>query len=218
MCFRGVTLKTVSIFKARYLSDAEIWQLIDKVFEERNQIHELLAKPEVSTDPARLPELARQLHELDHICLLADQLSSDQNDLVQLEEMLAHSAGDEDELQELYQEYLSLCQGKAGQIYQLLLARGDLNFELEDQTDLEILKFIEYAGPEYAWRLGINIGIDVSEARERLDALLTKGLLERVQGTMLENYHRARDWTKHMNHTYYRLSREGKHYLRNLRK
>lgn len=207
----------MSIFKGKYLSDAEIWQLIVKIFEERNQIHELMASPEVSTDPDRLPKLARQLHELDQICLLADQLSSDQKELVQLEEILADTDGDE-ELGELYQEYLALCQGRANQIYQLLLARGDLDVELEDQTDLEILEFIGYAGPEYAWRLGINIGIDVSEARERLEALLAKGLLERVQGTMLENYHRAKDWTKHMNHTYYRLSREGKLYLRNLRK
>ena len=204
----------MSIFNGKYLSDAEIWRLIVKIFEERNQIHKLMANPKVSTDPDRLVKLAKQLHELEYICLLADQLSSEQENLVQLEEMLADSDGDEDELGELYQEYLELCQGKARQIYQLLLARGDLDVEVEDQTDLKILEFIGYAGPEYAWRLGINIGIDVAEARERLEALLAKGLLERVQGTMLDNYHRAKDWTKHMNHTYYRLSRKGRHYLR----
>lgn len=208
----------MSIFNGKYLSDAEIWKLITKIYEERNHIHKLMANPNVSTDPERLVKLAKQLHELEQICLLADQLSSDQADLLQLDEMLAVSDGDEDELGELYQEYLELCQGKAGQIYQLLMARGDLDIEAEDQTDLDILEFIGYAGPEYAWRLGINIGLEVAEARERLEALLAKGLLEKVQGTMLDNYHRAKDWTKHMNHTYYRLSRKGKLYLRQLRR
>lgn len=208
----------MSIFNGKYLSDAEIWKLITKIFEERNHIHKLMANPNVSTDTERLVKLAKQLHELEQICLLADQLSSDQDDLLQLDEMLAVSDGDEDELGELYQEYLDLCQGKAGQIYQLLMARGDLDIEVEDQADLDILEFIGYAGPEYAWRLGINIGLEVAEARERLEALLAKGLLEKVQGTMLDNYHRAKDWTKHMNHTYYRLSREGKLYLRQLRR
>ncbi|HBX24416.1 MAG TPA: DUF2250 domain-containing protein [Desulfotomaculum sp.] len=99
----------------------------------------------------------------------------------------------------------------------LLLERGCLEKEVEDQTDLEILKFIDYAGPEYAWRLGINVGLDVAEARRRLDVLLAKGFLERVEGNMLDKYHRAKSWTKHMNHTYYRVTREGRHYLRSLR-
>jgi predicted transcriptional regulator len=117
----------------------------------------------------------------------------------------------------LHGEYLELCGDLADQVYRWLLDKGHLKEEFEDETDLEILRFIEYAGPEYAWRLSINVNISWEEARERLDNLLNKGLLEKVQGTMLENYHRARDWTKHMNHTYYRLSREGKHYLRRLR-
>lgn len=56
------------------------------------------------------------------------------------------------------------------------------------------------------------------EARKRLEALLEKELLEKVQGTMLEGYHREKDWIKHMNHTYYRLSRKGKLFLRQLRR
>lgn len=90
--------------------------------------------------------------------------------------------------------------------------------EFEDETDLKILKFIDYAGPEYAWRLSINIGISWEESRRRLAILLEKGLLERVAGNMLGNYHREKNWTKHMNHTYYRISREGRLYLRRLRR
>jgi len=47
--------------------------------------------------------------------------------------------------------------------------------------------------------------------------LLAKGFLERVEGNMPDKYHRAKSWTKHMNHTYYRIAREGRHYLRLLR-
>ncbi len=46
---------------------------------------------------------------------------------------------------------------------------------------------------------------------------MAKGFLERVEGNMLDKYHRAKSWTKHMNHTYYRITREGRHYLRLLR-
>ncbi|AQS60565.1 hypothetical protein B0537_09095 [Desulforamulus ferrireducens] len=92
-----------------------------------------------------------------------------------------------------------------------------MDIEIEDDKDIEILQFIDYAGPEYAWRLGINVGLDVEESRKRLEKLLAKGLLERVPGNMLEGYHRQKDWVKHMNHTYYRITREGRHYLRKLR-
>ncbi|WP_031513822.1 DUF2250 domain-containing protein [Desulfofalx alkaliphila] len=90
--------------------------------------------------------------------------------------------------------------------------------EYEDETDIEILKFLDYAGAEYAWRLGINVNISRCESRERLEKLFKKGLIEKVQGIMLENYHWERDWMKHMNHTYYRISREGRLYLRKMRR
>ncbi len=119
---------------------------------------------------------------------------------------------EEPDLRRLYAEYSSSSGNLAGEVYRLLLENGRIDREKEDEKDLRILRFIEYAGPEYAWRLGINTGLDVGEARERLERLLEKGLLEKVQGTMLEGYHREKDWVKHMNHTYYRLSREGAHF------
>lgn len=210
----------MSVFDAGFLSDAEVWSRLVAIAEERSRVRRLLAQPEVSTDPDRLPDLARQLHELDRICSLADELKSGLDDRRDWEAMLAEAStdGKDDELRVAYEESAALCNQVAGQLYRLLLEKGYLDEEIEDDTDLEILRFIDYAGPEYAWRLGINIGIDVVEARERLERLLGKGLLKKVQGTMLGNYHRQKDWTKHMNHTYFRISRAGKLYLRRLRR
>lgn len=61
-------------------------------------------------------------------------------------------------------------------ISQWLIDNGYIDGEFEDETDLKILKFIDYAGPEYAWRLSINIGISWEETRWRLAELLKKDL------------------------------------------
>jgi len=160
-----------------------------------------------------------RLSELNRLCFPVDKLKALLSDLYELEELLQQDiTGEDADLQKLHEEYTDVCYGAAGGVYRLLLEDGYIDEEKEDETDLEILNFISYAGPEYAWRLGINIGIDVNEARERLERLIGKGLLEKVQGTMLEGYHREKDWVKHMNHTYYRLSREGELFLRNLRR
>ncbi|MBU4533738.1 MAG: DUF2250 domain-containing protein [Eubacteriales bacterium] len=205
------------LFNARYYNDTEIWSIINGIVERRDQVRLLLAQPEVSTDPERMPELAREMHDLEEVCLPVDELNH------YLEERRAIEALTRDDpeggaaLEALSEQSERQCGQAAERVYPLLLKKGYLSAECEDGTDLAILNFIGYAGPEYAWRLGINIGIRVEEARERLESLLRKGLLEHVQGTMLGNYHREKDWTKHMNHTYYRLSREGKLYLRRLR-
>ena len=209
----------MSIFNAKYLSDEEIWLKLYAIVDERDSIHSLMSQYEISTDPSRTKELAKKLHELEPVCQIIDGLKSHVRDLTELNEILGVDdfAADAD-FQALFEETAVRCNEIAGKLYNWLMEKGLIDEEIEDENDMKILKFLEYAGAEYAWRLGINIGIDVVEARERLEKLLNKGLLEKVQGTMLENYHRAKDWTKHMNHTYYRISREGKLYLRQLRK
>lgn len=206
----------VPVFESKYLDDEEIWSRLEAIAARRDRLRDDLARPEVSTDPERLPALARELAGLDEICLRAEELKRHLHDQAELEGLRAAAAGDPDggELEGLCRENAALCARAAGELYRLLLEKGHLDEEHEDETDLKILRFIDYAGPEYAWRLGINIGIGTAEARERLERLLEKGLLERVEGTMLDNYHRQKDWTKHMNHTYYRVSRAGRHYLR----
>ncbi|MCG8401686.1 MAG: DUF2250 domain-containing protein [Firmicutes bacterium] len=210
----------MTVFGARYYTDGEIWSRVRRLEEERDKVQAQLALPDISTDSEVMPVLARQLHQLEQFCVAARELRNCLSEFEAWREMLGeyeHSEDEREELERLGKEYAELCANRARRVVRLLVERGCLDKEMEDEKDLEILQFIDYAGPEYAWRLGINIGLDVAEARRRLELLLEKGLLERVEGNMLENYHRAKSWTKHMNHTYYRITRQGRHYLRKLR-
>ncbi|WP_082788992.1 DUF2250 domain-containing protein [Desulfolucanica intricata] len=208
----------MSLFNGKYLSDEDIWEIINGIIQERDEIKEKLARPEISTNPDIMPELAIRMHRLDALIEHFNELQGYCTDLKELEELINEETDElhKEELLQLYEEYKERCSSSGTYVYQLLLKKGYLNIEQEDEKDLEILQFLNYAGAEYPWRLSINIGIDVVEARERLEVLLEKGLIEKVQGTMLEGYHRQKDWVKHMNHTYYRISRKGKHYLRGL--
>ncbi|MCL6561295.1 MAG: DUF2250 domain-containing protein [Firmicutes bacterium] len=208
------------VFNARYLSDAEVWAKLEQVMEERHNVQRLLEDPEIYRDPGKIPGLARRLLELNQICHLVDELRGFLKDKQELEIMMSKDKHEDglDEISALYEEITVECSTKSGAIIRRLIDNGYIDEEFEDETDLKILRFIDYAGPEYAWRLSINIGISWEESRRRLARLLEKGLLERVEGNMLGNYHREKSWTKHMNHTYYRISREGRLYLRRLRR
>lgn len=207
------------IFNSRYFSDAEIQLKIEKIVEDRNRLFDVLAAAGTGSNPSAMKELARQFYELDKIYHSFKKLNNLLQDLQEIDKMINEGDTEDLEVLRLLQtEYTEDCADEARRLYRVLLEKGHVSEEIVDGTDLDILKFIEYAGPEYAWRLGINIGIDTKESRERLETLMEKGLLEKVQGTMLEGYHREKDWVKHMNHTYYRLSRKGKHLLRQLRR
>lgn len=206
-------------FNSNYLSDAEILSRIKKIVEDRNRLFDVLAAADDGSDPAAISELARRFYELDKIHHSFSRLVNLIDGLQETDKMIDDgNAEDAESLRLLHAEYAGDCAEEAGRLYGLLLEKGYIGEEVLDGTDLSILRFIEYAGPEYAWRLGINIGIGTKEARERLQTLLEKGLLEKVQGTMLEGYHREKDWIKHMNHTYYRLSRKGRLFLRQSRR
>lgn len=206
----------MSVFDAKYYSDAEVWLFINGIIDKYHELQKHMAQPEISTDPNIMPELAKQLNELGIFLTWVNELKDILQDVDELKELLAEE--EQSDLEQLYTISLNQQHERARQIYLWLLDNGYLGDEIEDKLDLKILQFIDYAGPEYAWRLGINIGIDVQEARNRLQKLLEKGLLERVEGNMLGNYHREKSWTKHMNHTYYRISRQGKLYVRKLRR
>lgn len=207
----------MAVFKTRYLSDEEIFSKINEILEECNQIQWELADPETCRSQDRLAWLGRRLQELSGFCNLVEEFRKCLEDRRELKEIVAGDVAGSD-LSILYEECIQECEIKTDQIYKWLAERGFLENEFEDETDLKILSFIDYAGPEYAWRLSINVGISYEESRRRLSGLIEKGLLERVEGNMLDNYHRAKSWIKHMNHTYYRISREGRLYLRNLRR
>ncbi|MFZ5643078.1 MAG: DUF2250 domain-containing protein [Bacillota bacterium] len=205
-------------FNSNNLSDSEILSTIEKLINDRNQLFETLAKAGSGSDPA-ISEMAKQFHELDKIYHHFIDLDILFKDLMEIEKVINEDDTESGEdFRHLLAEYTESYTKAAGQLYRMLLDKGYITEEVLDETDMDILKFIEYAGPEYAWRLGINVGIDTREARERIEKLLEKGLLEKVQGTMLEGYHREKDWVKHMNHTYYRLSRKAKLFLRELRR
>lgn len=206
-------------FSSKYLSDEEIRSSIEKMVEDRNRLFNFLAASGVGSKPTDMSEKAKQFSDLDKIFHYSQKLDNLFKDLQELKKMIDEDDPEDREgLHLLYMDYKKDYAEAARRLYRMLLEKGYISEEVVDSTDLGILKFIEYAGPEYAWRLGINIGIDTKEARERIEILLEKGLLEKVQGTMLEGYHREKDWVKHMNHTYYRLSRKGRLFLRELRR
>lgn len=208
-----------SIFNAKKFSDQDIFKIIDKIINERNEIQKHLSLEHIINDYEKLSILSKKLNELNGICLLSERLKEILCSLKELETILKEDISENEikEYTELYQEYLSSAKEIAKEIYEKLLINEYLENEAEDEIDIEILKFIDYAGPEYAWRLSININVSWEEVRERLKNLMDKEFLERVSGNMLENYHRAKSWTKHMNHTYYRITRKGRLYLRELR-
>lgn len=202
-------------FDADYLDEDEIWVRIDELIEQKNEISQRLSRPQVSTDPDKVAKSSRKLDGLKEISELAEKLRSGQEDLSAAEAIL--SEGKDEEAQDLVQEYRDKCDKLSNELFELLMDNGHLEEEAEDEIDVRILKYIQLVGPEYAIQLAKNLNLEVEQARDRLETLNKKDLLTRVQGTMLESYHRQEGWDKHMNHTYYRLSRQGELYLRDLR-
>lgn len=202
-------------FDADYLDEDEIWVRIDELIEQKNEISQRLSRPQVSTDPDKVAKSSRKLDGLKEISELAEKLRSGQEDLSAAEAIL--SEGKDEEAQDLVQEYRDKCDKLSNELFELLMDNGHLEEEAEDEIDVRILKYIQLVGPEYAIQLAKNLNLEVEQARDRLETLNEKDLLTRVQGTMLESYHRQEGWDKHMNHTYYRLSRQGELYLRDLR-
>ncbi len=212
-----VTLSdNMSLSDGNYLNDEQIWSRVEKLEGKQQRVRKLLAQPEVSTDPKKLAKLSKKLNQLNQICSLADRLRTCIKDLREAREISEQESNEE--AQGLFDEYRDLCDQISGELYQLLLTKGYIEEEVEDERDIEILEFIQSVGPEYTWNLAINLKMEVVEARNRLEILLEKGLLKRVEGTMLESYHRQEGWDKHMNHTYYKLSRKGKLFLRDLQR
>ena len=203
----------MSLFKGNYLEDEEIWSRIEEVEGKVEEIQEQLAQPEVSTQPNKLAQLSKRLDSLKKITEIANQLRCSLEDLEEAKNM---AEGDDPEAVSLVEEYRNRKERLSERLFQLMVNGGFLPEEEEDEIDIGILRYIRKVGPEYAWGLARAQNMETKEARERLKMLLEKGLLERVQGTMLESYHRKDGWDKHMNHTYYRLSRKGEHYLRKL--
>lgn len=86
-----------------------------------------------------------------------------------------------------------------------------------DLVDHKIMKYLKQMGPEYPWLLSLRINIPYEEARERLEGLRAAGHLTRVSGRIVTyRQERRLKATKHRNHTYYDLTRQGKAVLKDL--
>ncbi|SMC06309.1 Uncharacterized protein SAMN00768000_2747 [Sulfobacillus thermosulfidooxidans DSM 9293] len=83
-----------------------------------------------------------------------------------------------------------------------------------DETDIKLLKYFKTLGPDYAKLLAARFNMDVAAMRERLNYLESLNFIERVEGRIVKYYHRRMKSVKHRNHTYYMISREGDHFLR----
>src|SRR6056297_3097064 len=205
----------MSLFNGSYLDDEQIWSRLEKLEKEEDELKQRLARPEISSDPDKIAKLSKKLDELKQISSLARKLRSAISDLAAAEELTDQEGNSEAEA--LVDEYRKQRDRVSSQLFQLLINQGYLTEENEDELDIEILKYIHAWGPEYILMLAQKLQTGVPEIRDRVETLIQKGLLKRVQGTMLESYHRQEGWDKHMNHTYYNLSRKGELYLRDLR-
>lgn len=89
---------------------------------------------------------------------------------------------------------------------------------LKDKRMLEILKHLKKANVDYGKSIMLNTKIPIQEVVDLLDKLEKIGLIERVHGATLKNTEAKFKLSKevHKHHTYYRLTREGDHLLRQL--
>lgn len=210
---------TTDVFAARYLEEEQIWERIERIEERLEEVGSLLGQPEVADDPRRLVELSRRFDRLRRIADAAGRLRRRMEDLRAAREMLVDARDDESQRQakKMRDECEKRVEDAGASVYAGLVNGGFLPEEKEDEIDLAILYYLRRWGAEYVNQLASQLNLGHPEVRSRLQVLIKKGLIERVQGTILKGYHRQRDWVKHMNHTYYELSREGQLYLRDLR-
>ena len=90
------------------------------------------------------------------------------------------------------------------------MSKNTLPWEKLDKKDWEILKDLYKDGPDCAKFISRRFRWDLKETMERLKKLESKGFLKRVEG----KFATIRGKLKHMNHTYYELTREVKLYFR----
>ncbi len=83
-----------------------------------------------------------------------------------------------------------------------------------EEEDWIILRDLYALAPDCAKFLARRLSMDLGETMKRLKRLENLGFLERVPGKFLKK--KGLRKPKHMNHTYYELSREARLYLRRL--
>lgn len=89
---------------------------------------------------------------------------------------------------------------------------------LKDKRLLEVLKHLKKANVDYGKSIMLNTKIPITEVIDLLDKLEKLGLIKRVHGATLKNTEAKFKLSKevHKHHTYYTLTRESGHLLRQL--
>ncbi|SMP03712.1 Uncharacterized protein SAMN06265339_0139 [Desulfurobacterium pacificum] len=88
--------------------------------------------------------------------------------------------------------------------------RNNLN-----ELEIKILYYIHQTGPAYIKKLCQRLREDNDTIRKHIKKLEQLGYLERVSGRLVEyRIDRRNKVVKHRNHTYYDITRKGKHFIR----
>ncbi|NON61381.1 DUF2250 domain-containing protein, partial [Acidianus sp. RZ1] len=89
---------------------------------------------------------------------------------------------------------------------------------LRDSRFLKVLLHLKIANVDYGKSIMLNTKIPIQEVIDILEQLEKIGLIERVHGATLKNTEAKFKLSSevHKHHTYYRLTRDGDHLLRNL--
>ncbi len=89
---------------------------------------------------------------------------------------------------------------------------------LKDKRCLEVLEHLKKANIDYGKSIMLNTKIPIDQVVDILDKLENLGLIERVHGATLKNTEAKFKLSSevHKHHTYYTLTRDGDHLLRNL--
>ncbi|ACB40036.1 DUF2250 domain-containing protein [Pyrobaculum neutrophilum] len=86
-----------------------------------------------------------------------------------------------------------------------------------DQEELAVLRHLKRANVDYGKSIAVNTGIPLQKVLDILEKLEALGLVERVRGGKTLKRTEARYKLSHevrKHHVYYRLTRKGRHLLR----
>jgi hypothetical protein len=94
-------------------------------------------------------------------------------------------------------------------------SKPDPDYSKLDGIDFRILEHHQVMGVDYAWAVAEKLSLEPQLVFERHKKLRDLKLLERVQKVMIQYRKNIVDhkWTKHRNHTYYRITPKGEKYL-----
>jgi len=83
------------------------------------------------------------------------------------------------------------------------------------EIELKVMYYVLHSGPAFIKKLSVRLNEDIEILRNSIKNLQSIGYLERVTKTLVDyRIDRRNKVTKHRNHTYYDLTREGRLFMR----